>query len=52
MGASYIYGGNMLVIHNTSKQEFKLTKKCNVIAYHTIHESVAVEEPLTGHIKS
>ena len=27
-------------------------KKLNAIAYHTIHESVAMGEALTGHIRS
>ena len=45
--ASYIYGDNMLVIHNTSNQ-----KKCNAIAYHAIHDSVAMGESSTGHIRS
>ena len=33
--ASYIYGDNMPVIHNTLKPESTLKKKCSVIAYHT-----------------
>ena len=50
--ASYIYGDNMLVVHNTSKQESTLQKKCNAIAYYVIHKSVAMGEALTGHIRS
>ena len=42
----------MLVIHNTSKPESTQKKKCNAIAYHAIHESVAMGGTLTGHIRS
>ena len=41
-GASYVHGDNMSVIHNTSKPESTLKKKCSAIAYHAIHESVAM----------
>ena len=51
-GTSYVYGDNISVIHNTSKPESTLKKMCNAIAYHDIHESVAMGETLTGHIKS
>ena len=44
-GASYVYEGNMLVIHNSSKPESTLKKKA-------IHESVARGETLTGHTRS
>ena len=47
-GASYIHGGNMSFIHNTSRPESTLKKKCNAIAYHVIHESVAMGETSTG----
>ena len=50
--ASYIYGDNVLVIHNTSTTESTLKKKCNVIAYHAIHEFVAMGENLTRQIRS
>ena len=50
--ASYVYGDNMLIIHNTSKPESTLKKKCNAIAYHAVGKSVAMEETLTGHIRS
>ena len=46
------YIGNMLVIHNISKQESNLMKKCNAIAYHAIHQSVLMKESLTEHIRS
>ena len=51
-GPLYIYGDNMLVIHNTSKPESTLKKKCNAIAYHVIHDSVVMRESLTGCIRS
>ena len=40
----WIYVDIMSVIHNTSKSESTLKKKCNLIAYHSIHESVAMGE--------
>ena len=49
-GPSYIYGDNMLVIHNTQRQESMLKKKSNSICYHDIRESVAMGESITGHI--
>ena len=42
----------MSVIHNTSKLETTLKKKCNAIAYHAVYESVTIGETLTGHIIS
>ena len=51
-GPLYVYGDNMLIIHNTSKPESTLKKKCNVIAFHAICKSVAMRESLTGHIRS
>ena len=51
-GPSYIYSDNMLVIHNTSKPESTLKKKCNAIAYHAICKSVTVIESLARHIRS
>ena len=50
--ASYVYGDNILVIHNTSKPESTPKEMCNTIAYHAIHKSVAMVESLTGHIRS
>ena len=35
-GHTYIYGNNMLVINNNTKQELKLKKKCNSICYYTM----------------
>ena len=49
--ASFVYGDNMLVIHNTSKLESMLKKNCNAIAYHVICLSVAMGESLIGHIR-
>ena len=42
----------MSVIHNPSKPESALKKWCNAIAYHAIHESVAMGDTLIGHIRS
>jgi hypothetical protein len=47
---SYIDGNNMLVIQYTQRPESMLKKKSNSIFYHTVCESVAVGESLTGHI--
>ena len=46
----YIYGNNMLVIHHTQRPESMLKKKSNSIYYHTVFESDAMRESLTGHI--
>ena len=51
-GSSYVYEDNMLIIHNTSKPESTLKKKCDSIAYHAFHESMAIGDSLTGHIRS
>ena len=51
-GASYVYGDNMSVIHNTQRPESTLKKKSNSICYHAIRESVAMEECKTAHIRS
>jgi len=51
-GPSYIYGNNMSVIHNTQRPESMLKTKSNSICYHAIHESVAMGESLTGHIRT
>ena len=50
-GPSHIYENNMLVIHNITKPELTLKKKCNAIVYLAIHESVAMRESLTRHIR-
>ena len=49
-GASYVYGDNMSVIHNTSKPRSSLKKNSNAIAYHAVCKSMPVGETLTGHI--
>ena len=51
-GASHVCGDNILVIHNTSKPESTLKKKCNMIAYHAVSQSVAIGESLTVQIRS
>jgi hypothetical protein len=51
-GATYVYGDNMSVIHNTQKPESTLKKKSNSICYHAIRESVAMGESVTGHVSS
>ena len=51
-GPSYFYGGNMLVIHDSSNLVLTLMKKCNAIAYHALHKSEAIKESFTGHIRS
>ena len=51
-GPTYIYGDNMSVIHNTQKPESTLKKKSNSICYHTVRESCAMGESVTGHIDS
>ncbi len=47
-GASYVYGNNMSVIHNTHRPESTLRKKNLSIYYH----AVAIGEILTTHIKT
>ena len=49
-GPTYIYGDNMLVIHNTQWPESTLKKKSNQICYHFVRESVAMGESLTTHV--
>ena len=49
---SYFYGDNMSVVHNTSKSESVLKKKCNSFCHHAVHESVAMGESLVGHVPS
>ena len=50
LGPTYIYGDNMLVIHNTQWPESTLKKKSNQICYHFVRESVAMGESLTTHV--
>jgi hypothetical protein len=51
-GPTYIFGDNMLVIHNTQRPESVLKKKSIAICYHFMRESVAMGECLTAHIRS
>ena len=41
-GPSYVYGDNMLVIHNNQRPDSTLKKKINSIFYHAVCESVAM----------
>jgi hypothetical protein len=50
--ASYVYGDNMSVLHNTTNPESTLKKKSNSIAYHLCRESVAMDEMRVGYIKT
>jgi hypothetical protein len=43
-GPSFIYGDNMLVIHNTQRPESVLKKTSNSICYHAVQESVTMDE--------
>ena len=51
-GFSYISRDNKSVIHNTLEPESRLKKKCSAIAYHVVHESVAMRQSPTGHVRS
>ena len=42
----------MLIIHNTQLPESTLKKKSNYIYYHTVRDSVAIGESLTGHVST
>jgi hypothetical protein len=37
-GPTYVYGDNMLVVHNTQRPESVLKKKSNAISYHAVRE--------------
>jgi hypothetical protein len=50
VGAAYIYGDNMSVIHNMQRPESMLQKKSNSICYHAVREAVAMGEILTAHV--
>jgi hypothetical protein len=50
LGPSYIYGNNMLVIHNTQRPESVLKKKSNSVCYHAFREAVAMGECLMGDV--
>ena len=51
-GPSYIYGDNMSIVHNISRQKSVLRKKSNSVCYQKVHESVVMGESLVGHIPS
>ena len=49
---SFAYEDNISVIHNTQRPAAVLKKKYISICYHTCREAVAMDEILTGHIRS
>ena len=49
-GPLYIYGDNMLVIHNTQRPDSTLRRKSNSIFYHAVCKSVTMGESLTGDV--
>ena len=49
-GPLLVYGNNMLVIPNTQWPKSLLKKKCNLICYYGIRESIAMGETLTTHV--
>ena len=51
-GPSYIYGDNIMVVHNAYRPESVLRKKRNSVGYNTVQESVAMGESLIEHAPS
>jgi hypothetical protein len=51
IGASYVHGDNMSVIHSTQRPESQLKKKSNSICYHAYREAVAMGEAITGNVR-
>ncbi len=51
-GPSFIYGDNKSQVTNASRPELTLKKKCNLICYHAIRESVAMGKSLITHIRT
>jgi hypothetical protein len=51
-GPTFVYGGNMYVVHNTHRPESVLKKKSNSILYHALRESAAMGESIIGHVPS
>ncbi len=51
-GPSFIYGDNKSQVTNSSRHELTLKKKCNLICYHAIRESVAMGKSLIAHIRT
>jgi hypothetical protein len=49
---TYVYGYNMLVVHNTQRPESVLKKKSNAICYHAVRESAAMMKSIIGHVPS
>ena len=49
---SYIYVGNMSVVHNTFRTESAFRNKSDSVCYLAVHESVAIGKSLIGHIPS
>ncbi len=49
-GATHIYSNSMSAIYNTLKPKSILKKKNNALCYHTVCESVTMDESLTTHI--
>jgi hypothetical protein len=43
-GPTYVYGDNMLVVHNTQRPESVLKNKSNTICYHAVRDSAAMGE--------
>ncbi len=48
----YIYGDNKSQVTNSFRPESTLKKKCKIICYHAIRESVAMDETLLMHIRT
>jgi hypothetical protein len=51
-GATFVYGDNMSVVHNTQRSESVLKNKSNSICYNAVHESAAMGESIIGHVSS
>ena len=51
-GLSFAYGDNTSVIHNTQCPKSVLKKKYNSIFYHGCRECTAMDEIVTGHVRS
>jgi hypothetical protein len=49
-GPTFIYGDNKSQVTNSSRPELTLKKKCNLICYHAIQESVAMGKSLISHL--
>jgi hypothetical protein len=51
-GPIYVYGDNMLVVHNTQRPESVLKKKRKAICYHAVRESAAMGESIIDLVPS